>query len=88
MAIATDRNSALYQAQKKSVFVAAILALFFGPLGMFYSTVLGAVVMFFVNLIVGVLTAGFGLILTWPIGVAWAAVAATRKNTMLAAALA
>ena len=55
----------------KSVGIAIALSLFFGPLGMFYSTVLGAIVMIIVNLIVGLLTFGFGLILTIPIGVIW-----------------
>lgn len=87
MAIATDRNSALYQAQKKSVFVAALLAFLFGPLGMLYSTVAGAVVMFVINIVVGFLTAGIGLLLTWPIGVVWAAVAASKRNNLLASAL-
>ena len=43
----------------KSVGIAIALSLFFGPLGMFYSTVLGAIVMIIVNLIVGLLTFGF-----------------------------
>lgn len=64
----------------KSVGVAVLLAFFFGPLGMLYSTVTGAVVMFFVNLIVGIPTYGFGLLLTWPVCVIWAAIAANNHN--------
>lgn len=52
---------------------------------MFYSTVLGAIVMIIVNLIVGLLTFGFGLILTIPIGVIWAAIAANSHNKKLMA---
>lgn len=67
----------------KSVGVAIALSLFFGPLGMFYSTIWGAVIMIIVNLIVGLFTLGFGLILTIPIGVIWAAVAASMHNKKL-----
>ena len=64
----------------KSVGVAVLLAFFFGPLGMLYSTILGAAVMFFVNLVVGIPTYGFGLLLTWPGCVIWAAIAANNHN--------
>jgi hypothetical protein len=57
-----------------------LLSILFGPLGMLYSTVGGAVVMFFLNLFVGVVTMGFGLLLTWPICVLWAANAASEHN--------
>lgn len=65
---------------RKSVGTAVLLAIFFGPLGMLYSTVGGAVVMFFVNLFVGLATMGFGLLLTWPVCVLWAASAASEHN--------
>jgi hypothetical protein len=68
---------------KKSVVLASVLAFFFGPLGMLYSTVVGAIVMFFVHLIVGLMTFGFGVFLTWPLGVIWAAVAAKSENGAL-----
>ena len=42
----------------KSVGIAIALALFFGPLGMFYSTILGAIIMLIVNVIVGIFTLG------------------------------
>ena len=69
----------------KSVGIAIALSLFFGPLGMFYSTVLGAIVMIIVNLIVGLLTFGLVLILTIPSGVMWAAIAANSHNKQLMA---
>ncbi|MEP7162119.1 MAG: hypothetical protein ABI746_13630 [Dermatophilaceae bacterium] len=64
----------------KSVGIALLLTFFFGPLGMLYSTVTGAVVMVLVNLLVGLLTYGFGLFLTWPICMIWAATAASSRN--------
>jgi len=65
---------------KKSVGVAILLTFFFGPLGMLYSTILGAVVMFVVNLLAFFLTAGLGLIITWPIGIIWSVLAVRAKN--------
>ena len=51
----------------KSLGLAIFLGVAFGPLGLLYSTVTGAIIMFFVNVLVGLLTLGFGLFLTWPI---------------------
>lgn len=66
---------------RKSVGTALLLTFFFGPLGMLYSTVAGAVVMLFVNIVVGLVTYGFGLFLTWPICMIWAATAASSHNS-------
>lgn len=71
----------------KSVPLAAVLAFFFGPLGMLYATVLGALIMFLVNIAVAIITLGFGLLLTWPICVLWAAIAASNHNQRLSAAV-
>lgn len=70
----------------KSVGGAVVLALFFGPLGMLYSTVLGACVMFVINVIVLIGTAGVGLLLTIPIGMIWAGSAASSHNKGLGVA--
>src|SRR5471030_1864700 len=51
----------------KIVGISIILTILFGPLGMFYSTVPGAIVMIVISVIVAILTVGFGLILTWPV---------------------
>jgi hypothetical protein len=67
----------------KNVGLAIVLSVLFGPLGMLYATVLGGVIMIFVNLIVGFLTFGFGLILTWPIGIIWTVIAANSYNKKL-----
>ena len=68
-------------AETKSVALAALLGFLFGPMGMLYSTVLGAAVMFLVCAFVGFVTLGFGLILTWPVCAIWAAIAANATNT-------
>lgn len=67
----------------KNVGLAIILTVLFGPLGMLYSTIWGGVIMTVVNVIVGFFTVGFGLVITWPINVVWAAVAANSYNKKL-----
>ncbi len=67
----------------KNVGVAVILALFFGPLGLLYSSVMAAVIMFFVTLVIGLITLGFGLLLTNPICAVWGGLAASSHNKKL-----
>lgn len=67
--------------QQKSVAVALLLTFFFGPLGMFYSTISGAVIMIFVNIFMVIFTLGIGLLFTWPICMIWGAVAASQANS-------
>ena len=69
----------------KSIGLAIALAFFFGPLGMLYSTIMGAVVMFFVCIPVVIFTAGFGLLLTIPACTIWAYLAAKSHNEKLLA---
>ena len=67
----------------KSMGISIILTILFGPLGMLYSTIWGGVIMFVISAIVGFLTVGLGLIITWPICVIWAAVATSSYNKKL-----
>lgn len=69
----------------KSVGLAIFLGVAFGPLGLLYSTVWGAIIMFFVNIVVGLATLGFGLFITWPICGIWAAIATKSHNEKLIA---
>ncbi|MFQ5804840.1 MAG: hypothetical protein ACE5I3_00155 [Phycisphaerae bacterium] len=64
----------------KSPGIAILLTILFGPIGMFYSTIAGAIVMCLVSLVVGVLTLGLGLLITWPVCIVWAALAASAYN--------
>lgn len=68
---------------KKNIGLALGLALFFGPLGMLYATVKGGLIMIPVNLIVALFTAGFGLLLTWPICIVWAYSATKSHNARI-----
>ena len=68
----------------KSVGIAIILTVLFGPLGMFYSTIIGAIIMMIISVIAAIVTVGFGLILTWPVCIIWGALAAKAHNKKLA----
>ena len=69
--------------QEKSVAASIVLTFFFGPLGMFYSTVTGALVMLFAGTAFVVLTLGLGIIVVFPGSIVWAALAANSHNTRL-----
>ena len=83
----TVTNTLLVVGATKSVGLAILLALLFGPLGLLYASVMGGVVMFFVSLLIALVTFGFGILLTWPICVLWAAIAANSHNSALVSAV-
>jgi hypothetical protein len=66
--------------EPKSVALAVLLAFLFGPLGMIYSTGTGAVVMFLVNVLLVLPTLGLILLITIPVGMLWAGIAASNSN--------
>lgn len=51
----------------KSPMLAAVLGFFFGPLGLLYVGFVPALIMFGVNVVVAIFTAGIGLVFTWPL---------------------
>ena len=75
----TIQQQQFLQQQPKSVGVALLLTFLFGPFGMFYSTVTGAVVMLIISISLAVCTFGISLFITWPICMAWAAFAAAES---------
>ncbi len=74
---------------RKSVGVALVLTFFFGPLGMFYSTVSGALIMLavlvFGGMFVGVVTLGLAWLVWWPfvwvVSMIWGCLAAGQQPT-------
>jgi hypothetical protein len=68
--------------------VAFVLTWFFGPLGMLYSTVSGALIMLGVlvvgTIFVGIVTFGLGLMVFWPFvwlaSIIWGCVAAANQR--------
>jgi fatty acid desaturase len=77
---AVGQAGAVAVAARKSVFLALVLTFFFGPLGMFYSTVKGAVIMLIISTVLALLTAGISIAITWPVSIIWGAVAADAHN--------
>lgn len=69
----------------KSMGFGLFLTLIFGPLGMLYSSILGAVIMFVISAVIGFLTLGLGLIVVWPICLAWTYAAIKKHNKSLIA---
>jgi hypothetical protein len=57
-----------------------LLALFFGPLGLFYVSAVSGVLMTFVTLVAGLSTVGVGLLFAWPLCVVWAYIAASTQH--------
>ena len=68
----------------KSVFLALVLTFFFGPLGLFYASASGAVVLIVAAAVGVVPTLGYVLIFVWPASMVWGAIAANnRHNTFV-----
>ncbi|SFS03786.1 hypothetical protein SAMN05421771_0812 [Granulicella pectinivorans] len=66
--------------KRKSVVLSLVLTFFFGPFGMLYSTVPGALVMMVLYVAIGIPTLGWGLAVLHPIAMIWGAIAADRAN--------
>jgi len=60
--------------------LAIFLALIFGPLGLFYSSIIGGIVMLIISIPVVLVSLGLGLVITLPICAIWAGMAASIKN--------
>jgi len=80
-----NQNNIVVVKTEKSMGITILLTILFGPLGMFYSTITGAIVMMIVSVLVAIVTLGFGLLITWPICIIWAAVATKNYNNNLGA---
>jgi energy-coupling factor transporter transmembrane protein EcfT len=76
-------SSQIALSNKKSMGIGLLLTLFFGPIGMFYSTIVGAVILLIVGILASpliVLLAGLPLLVLWPIQLVWTAVAVSNHN--------
>ena len=73
-------NYVLVQRSQKSVGLAVFLSFLFGPLGMFYSTVSGALIMLLVSFVIGIITYGLAAPFLWLVCMVWAGVAADNHN--------
>ena len=69
--------------------MAIVLAFFFGPLGLLYASVKGAVIMFIISLVLAVLTLGVGLFIIIPMSnIICAVIAAVSVNAHNASVIA
>ena len=66
--------------ERKSVVLSLVLTFFFGPFGMLYSTVVGAVVMLVLYVALGIPTLGWAIAGLHPIAMVWGAWAAHKAN--------
>jgi hypothetical protein len=82
-----DRPRIVVVAPTKSIGISIILTFLFGPLGMFYSTIVGGAIMLVLSLVIAFVTLGFGLLITWPICVIWGALATKSYNDRLLAGM-
>lgn len=76
----TNQPQQIVILESKSVGVAILLSIFFGPLGMLYSTVVGGIIMLVISLPLAIFTLGISLFITHPICVIWGALAAGRSQ--------
>ncbi len=83
METSQSERSQIILMPQKSMGVTILLTILFGPLGMFYSTIIGGIVMLILSIIIGIVTLGFGILVTWPICIIWAAVATNNHNNKL-----
>lgn len=81
--VAVQQTTVIQVGTQKSVAGAVLLALFFGPLGMLYVTVSGALIMFVISFLVAFATLGLGLLITLPICAVWAGVTASSHNNRM-----
>ena len=69
----------------KSTGISLLLTFLFGSVGMLYSTITGAIIMMVVELVVGFMTFGIGLIFTHLICMVWGVMAVKSYNNKLLA---
>lgn len=76
----THTTTIIHAKPQKSVVAAFFLTLFFGPLGLLYATVAGGIVLIILAILIGVVTFGFGALITWPVSIIWGVVAAMMSK--------
>lgn len=77
---ATAQQTIVVVTKQKSLAAAILLTIFFGPLGLLYSSVMGGIAMIVLGLLIGIFTLGVGLVIVWPICIVWAVVAVNMAN--------
>lgn len=83
----TNEPQKIVMVSEKSMVATILLTFFFGPLGLFYATVNGGIIMLIISIVVAIFTLGIGLLITIPICVIWGVVATNNYNSNLRAGL-
>jgi hypothetical protein len=65
---------------RKHLVLAPVFATLFGPLGLFYATVPGAMVALIIGIGLAAYTFGLVIFLVWPLSAIWAALVVTSSN--------
>ncbi|MDH3445475.1 MAG: hypothetical protein OEN50_16230 [Deltaproteobacteria bacterium] len=68
---------------KKSQFVQFLLTLFFGPLGLFYSSVAAALAFLIAAFVIGMMTALIGALIVWPVSILVGFLTVYRHNALV-----
>ena len=71
---------------RKSVGAAFVLALFFGPFGALYGSVIGGLILIAGAVLVGSFTFGVGALILWPVALLVGTLGASAHNTRVDAA--
>jgi len=69
--------------QPKSAGISIILTILFGPVGLFYASVTGGLVMTVATFLLSLMTFGLAFFIMWPITIIWGAVAVSEYNSKL-----
>ena len=88
--VVTDNSATtalLAVSQKKSMGVALILTILFGPLGLLYATVPGGLVLLLLTFVIGIATLGVGFLFGWIVSIIWAVIAVNSHNEKIMRAL-
>ena len=81
-----ERPKVIITKSPKSMGIALLLTALFGPIGMFYATIIGAIVMSVIYIVIAVATMGLGFIILFllnPVCMIWAAISVKMSNKAL-----
>lgn len=68
---------------EKSMGISIFLTIVFGPIGLFFASIVGGVAMCILSVIVGIATLGVGLPITWLMSILWGILSVSSYNQQL-----
>ncbi len=81
--MAESQTNVIITRSPKSQGIGCILTFLFGSLGLFYASTIGGFIMILIEVVVGVLTLGIGLIATHIVCIIWSLIAVGNYNKKL-----